>query len=95
MIFLRKNSLFLFNSLLFLLAGGAVFSDSSFAIQFCLGGALFNFFLFIKKFPSKSIQEAQKLDSQDELNLYEKDLIMEDLDREVTRRRETKQINKN
>lgn len=95
MIFFKKNSLFLFNSLLFLLGGGAVFSDSSFAILFCLGGSLFNLFLFLKKFPSESIKDAQRFDSQDELNLHEKDLIMEDLDREVTRRRETKQINKN
>ena len=51
--------------------------------------------MFFKKFPSESIKDAQRFDSQDELNLHEKDLIMEDLDREVTRRRETKQINKN
>jgi hypothetical protein len=95
MMFLRKNSLFLMNSFLFLLVGVAVFSDSIFATLFCLGGVLFNLFLFLKNFLSKSIKEAQMFDSQDELNLHEKDLIMEDLDREVTRRRETKQINKN
>ena len=95
MILMRKNFLFLLNFLLFLVVGLLAFSDSNFAIVFCLGGFLFNLFLFFKKAPSNSIVEAEMNNSQDELNLHEKDQIMEDLDREVTRRRETKQINKN
>jgi ABC-type siderophore export system fused ATPase/permease subunit len=95
MTLIRKNFLFLLNFLLFLLVGLVVFLDSNFAIAFCLVGFLFNLFLFFKKAPLNSIVEAEMINSKDELNLHEKDQIMEDLDREVTRRRETEQFNKN
>ncbi len=91
----KNNFLYLFNALIFLFVALACYSQTITTFFFCLGGGLLNIFIFLRSFSDRKKNDGESGHFPSEPNLSEKNLIMEDLDREASRRRKLEQFNKN
>ena len=92
---LIKNSAYLVNGLFFIAISLAHFFEVWISFVLSIIGFLLNMFYCYKWFLSKQVLNVPNIDESNELNLSEKDKIMEDLDREATRRRESEKFTKN
>ena len=92
---MEKRSLLLVNAVLFLSVSCALFANNWLIYLFSAFGLILNISLMLSNFSSNDNTKSTNPTNAPEPNLTEKNLIMEDLDREVTRRRESEQLSKN
>ena len=86
---------FLVNVCLFGILLTTFLLDSGTSLFFIIMGLFINIFFILKRVSQgKSSTDPQK-ENQFEPDISEKNMIMEDLDREVTRRRESEHLSKN
>ena len=93
--FYKNLLIYLLNFLLFLSVLFAIYCESKLAYLFCLLGSFLNIFHLFKAWTICDKIDSGNRSATGELNLSEKNMIMEDLDREVTRRREEEKLKKN
>ena len=69
--------------------------DAGTSLLFIIIGFFINTFFFLKRASHGKPPIDPQKENQSDLDISEKNMIMEDLDREVTRRRESEQLSKN
>ena len=91
----RDPKFFLVNVCLFGILLITFLLDTGISLLFIIIGFFINTFFFLKRASHGKPPIDPQKESQPEPDISEKNMIMEDLDREVTRRRESEQLSKN
>lgn len=92
---MRDPKIFLLNALIFAFLIIGHYFEARMVYLFCILGLSLNSFHWLNSFSHRIREDQADKVIDTETDLTEKNMIMEDLDREVARRREEEQINKN
>lgn len=95
MFVMHNPKIFLLNLLIFVFLILGLYFEARIVYLFCLVGLFLNSFLWLNSFSHRNRTDQADKVIRTEPDLTEKNMIMEDLDREAARRREEEQINKN
>ena len=90
----HRQFIFTLNILFFASLIIAIYFQTGLVYLFCVLGLLLNLLYFFKEFAIRA-KSSPSIEGASEPDFTEKNMIMEDLDREVARRREVEQFNKN
>ena len=90
----HRQFIFTLNILFFASLIIAIYFQTGLVYLFCVLGLLLNLLYFFKEFAIRA-NSSPSNEGASEPDFTEKNMIMEDLDREAARRREVEQFNKN
>ncbi|HAF58793.1 MAG TPA: hypothetical protein DCL00_04310 [Opitutae bacterium] len=90
----HRQFVFTLNILFFASLIIAIYFQTGLVYLFCVLGLLLNLLYFFKEFAIRA-KSSPSIEGASEPDFTEKNMIMEDLDREAARRREVEQFNKN
>lgn len=90
----HRQFVFTLNILFFASLIMAIYFQTGLVYLFCVLGLLLNLLYFFKELAIRA-KSSPSIEGASEPDFTEKNMIMEDLDREAARRREVEQFNKN